>query len=76
MFWMQSSIDTPTDICGADETREFVRVYSKPVAQIDRLRYLLLLSKEKPTSIFAPKANNKASKKTPENKNTKKIGTQ
>lgn len=38
-----------------DEAREFVRVYSTPIAQIDRLRYLLLLSNEKPVSIFAPK---------------------
>ncbi|QBG36611.1 rod shape-determining protein MreC [Litorilituus sediminis] len=39
-----------------DETREFVKVYSRPVAQIDRLRYLLLLSKEEPSSIFSPKS--------------------
>jgi rod shape-determining protein MreC len=57
-----------------DETREFVRVYSRPVAKIDRLRYLLLLSKEKPASIFAPKSNSKASKITSDN--TKKIGAQ
>lgn len=38
-----------------DESREFVRVYSTPIAQIDRLRYLLLLSNKEPTSIFAPK---------------------
>ncbi len=38
-----------------DESREFVRVYSTPVAQIDRLRYLLLLSEKKPLNIFAPK---------------------
>ncbi|MEI6894460.1 MAG: rod shape-determining protein MreC [Colwellia sp.] len=30
-----------------DESREFAIVYSKPVAQMDRLRYVLLLSKEK-----------------------------
>ncbi|GAW94428.1 MULTISPECIES: rod shape-determining protein MreC [Colwellia] len=30
----------------ADESREFATIYSKPVAQIDRLRYMLLLSKE------------------------------
>ena len=29
-----------------DESREFATIYSKPVAQIDRLRYMLLLSKE------------------------------
>lgn len=38
-----------------DESREFVRVYSTPVAQIDRLRYLLLLSEKEPQQIFAPK---------------------
>ena len=38
-----------------DESREFVRVYSTPIAQIDRLRYLLLLSTKEPVSIFAPK---------------------
>ncbi len=51
-----------------DETREFVRVYSHPVAQIDRLRYLLLLSKNKPNSIFAPKSKDKISKKVSKNK--------
>lgn len=29
-----------------DESREFATIYSKPVAQIDRLRYMLLLSRE------------------------------
>jgi len=33
-----------------DESREFATIYSKPVAQIDRLRYMLLLSKEKAMS--------------------------
>lgn len=42
-----------------DESREFVRVFSKPIAQIDRLRYLLLLSVEEPVSIFAPKPKTK-----------------
>ncbi len=37
-----------------DEAREFMRVFSTPIAQIDRLRYLLLLSNDKPVSIFAP----------------------
>jgi rod shape-determining protein MreC len=32
----------------ADESREFDTIYSEPVAQIDRLRYMLLLSKEQP----------------------------
>jgi len=43
-----------------DESREFVRVYSTPIAQIDRLRYLLLLSNKGPVSIFAPKPKPKA----------------
>ncbi len=38
-----------------DESREFVRVFSTPVAKIDRLRYLLLLSEKEPQNIFAPK---------------------
>ncbi len=38
-----------------NESREFATVLSQPVAQIDRLRYLLLLSPEDPVSIFAPK---------------------
>ena len=42
-----------------DEAREFVRVYSTPIAQIDRLRYLLLLSNKEPVSIFAPKPKTK-----------------
>ena len=29
-----------------DNSREFVRIFSKPVAEIDRLRYMLLLSKQ------------------------------
>jgi rod shape-determining protein MreC len=33
-----------------DESSEFATIYSKPVAQIDRLRYILLLSKEKVVS--------------------------
>jgi len=36
-----------------DESREFLRVYSSPIAEIDRLRYLLLLSDEVPTPIFS-----------------------
>ncbi|MDX2369923.1 MAG: rod shape-determining protein MreC [Colwellia sp.] len=44
-----------------DESREFVRVYSTPVAQIDRLRYLLLLSEKEPQHIFAPKMRGKSS---------------
>jgi len=46
-----------------DESREFVRVYSTPIAQIDRLRYLLLLSNKGPVSIFAPKPKPKAKTK-------------
>lgn len=44
-----------------DESREFVRVFSTPVAQIDRLRYLLLLSEKEPQQIFAPKTRKKVS---------------
>jgi rod shape-determining protein MreC len=33
-------------LVSTDESLEFATVYSKPVAQIDRLRYMLLLSKE------------------------------
>jgi len=46
-----------------DESREFVRVHSTPIAQIDRLRYLLLLSNKGPVSIFAPKPKPKAKTK-------------
>jgi rod shape-determining protein MreC len=49
-----------------DESREFATIYSKPVAQIDRLRYMLLLSKEKTvknaTTIDKPKAATVAGK--------------
>ncbi len=41
-----------------DESREFSTIYSQPVAQIDRLRYMLLLSKEeavKPVSTLSNK---------------------
>jgi len=38
-----------------DESHEFLSVESTPIAQIDRLRYLLLLSESEPQSIFAPK---------------------
>jgi len=38
-----------------NDSREFVSVQSKPIAKIDRLRYLLLLSEKNPRSIFAPK---------------------
>lgn len=34
-----------------DESREFATIYSQPVAQIDRLRYMLLLSKDKPAKV-------------------------
>lgn len=44
----------------ADESREFATIRSQPVAKIDRLRYLLLLSKEEPASIFAPKNGSNA----------------
>lgn len=38
-----------------DESRPFAQVQSEPVAQINRLRYVLLLWPEKPTSIFSSK---------------------
>lgn len=44
-----------------NESREFVQVFSTPIAQIDRLRYLLLLSEKKPQNIFAPKIREKNS---------------
>lgn len=43
-----------------DESRPFAQVYSQPVAQIDRLRYLLLLWPEKPSSIFSSKSATKS----------------
>ena len=47
-----------------DESREFATIYSEPVAQIDRLRYLLLLSKEQPQNESKKQAvNNTHSKK-------------
>jgi len=47
-----------------DESREFATIYSQPVAQIDRLRYMLLLSKEQPAkaSIKVKKAKTSAGK--------------
>ncbi|MBL4899974.1 MAG: rod shape-determining protein MreC [Colwellia sp.] len=42
-----------------NESREFMRVYSTPIAQIDRLHYLLLLSEKEPQHIFAPKMQEK-----------------
>ena len=45
-----------------NESREFIKVYSTPIAQIDRLRYLLLLSNKEPVSIFAPKPQTKGNK--------------
>jgi rod shape-determining protein MreC len=48
-----------------DESREFATIYSEPVAQIDRLRYMLLLSKEQPQNQSKKQAiNNTRSKKT------------
>ena len=38
-----------------DESRPFAQVLSEPIAEIDRLRYLLLLWPEKPASMFATK---------------------
>lgn len=37
-----------------NESREFVIVYSTPIAEIDRLRYLLLLSNSESANIFEP----------------------
>jgi rod shape-determining protein MreC len=42
----------------ADESREFDTIYSEPVAQIDRLRYMLLLSKEQPKEKLKKQAVN------------------
>jgi len=44
-----------------NESREFVQIFSTPIAQIDRLRYLLLLSEKEPQNIFAPKTREKYS---------------
>jgi rod shape-determining protein MreC len=44
-----------------NESREFVQIFSTPVAQIDRLRYLLLLSEKEPQNVFAPKTRKKQS---------------
>ncbi len=46
-----------------DESREFVSVYSKPIAQIDRIRYLLLLSEEKPSEGKPRSKKNSVNKK-------------
>ena len=46
-----------------NESREFVQIFSTPIAQIDRLRYLLLLSEKEPQNIFAPKTREKHSPK-------------
>lgn len=64
-----------------DETREFVQVYSTPIAQIDRLRYLLLLSEQKEHSIFAPKTlqntlSNKSSNSKSANENNAQKNTE
>ena len=41
-----------------DESRPFAQILSQPVAEIDKLRYLLLLWPSQPASIFAPKQLN------------------
>jgi len=46
-----------------DESREFATIYSQPVAQIDRLRYMLLLSKEKAVNTATSKKKTKKAKK-------------
>ena len=38
-----------------DESRPFARVQSEPIAQIDRIRYLLLLWPEHKANLFSPK---------------------
>jgi len=43
----------------ADESREFATIYSEPVAQIDRLRYMLLLSKSEPVKPKSPSTTKK-----------------
>ena len=45
----------------ADESREFATIYSQPVAQIDRLRYMLLLSKDEPAKSTSPLTTKKKS---------------
>jgi rod shape-determining protein MreC len=42
-----------------DESREFSTIYSQPVAQIDRLRYMLLLSKEEAVKPASTRSNKK-----------------
>jgi rod shape-determining protein MreC len=58
-----------------DESRPFAQVVSEPIAQIDRLRYLLLLWPEKKHSIFSSKPlankNSLANKKLPAGKERK-----
>ena len=44
----------------ADESREFATIYSEPVAQIDRLRYMLLLSKDETVKAVSPIKTSKA----------------
>ena len=43
-----------------NESQAFAKVLSKPVAHIDRIRYLLLLWPEKSESLFSPKSSSKA----------------
>ena len=43
-----------------DESREFATIYSEPVAQIDRLRYMLLLFKDDPAKPTSPLTTNKS----------------
>lgn len=48
-----------------NESRPFAQVQSEPVAQINRLRYLLLLWPEKPTKIFSSKEDLALVKESP-----------
>ncbi len=52
-----------------NEARSFAKVFSEPVAAIDRIRYLLLLWPEKTESLFSPISPKKT--KQPESKNVR-----
>lgn len=46
-----------------DEGREYATVYSEPIAKINRLRYLLLLTEKEPVSLFSDKPANAKDKR-------------
>ncbi|NQY34043.1 MAG: rod shape-determining protein MreC [Alteromonadaceae bacterium] len=54
-----------------DESKPFSRVFSQPVAQIDRLRYLLLLWPEQAASVFSNKPNSRPNTKLKSKVSTK-----